>query len=62
MLTRGVVAITLGLALLGSTGRIAPAAEPPDPEQGTDGPVPPRLSFVDGQASFWRPGRPTPSQ
>jgi len=55
VLTRGVVAITRGLALLGSTGRIAAAAEPPEPGQGTAGRVPPRLSFVEGFWA-WAPG------
>ncbi len=55
MLTRGTVALILALAVLGSAAPAARAAEGPDPEQ-TIGRMPPRLSFVDGQVSFWRPG------
>ncbi len=34
----------------------AQAADTPDPQQAEVGGTPPRLSFVDGQVSFWRPG------
>ena len=55
MPTRGTVALILALAVLGSAAGAARAAEGPDPEQSV-GRIPPRLSFVDGQVSFWRPG------
>jgi hypothetical protein len=32
------------------------ASNPPDQQQTAIGQTPPRLSFVDGQVSFWRPG------
>jgi Family of unknown function (DUF6600) len=34
----------------------AQQTNPPDQQQPAVGQAPPRLSFVDGQASFWRPG------
>ena len=55
MPTRGTVALILAFAVLGSAAGAARAAEGPDPEQ-TIGRIPPRLSLVDGQVSFWRPG------
>jgi hypothetical protein len=54
-LARRLTALLLGLALLiGTTGGV-PAAEPLAAEDAI-GRTPPRLSYVDGEASFWRPG------
>jgi hypothetical protein len=55
-----VVALVLVLALaLGHPG-IAGALQAPEPadESTADDRTPPRLSYVDGQVSFWRPGAP----
>src|SRR5215470_10383483 len=49
------VALSLILALAAGT---AAWAQAPAEEAIVDGRTPPRLSFVDGQASFWRPGAP----
>ena len=49
----------LALAICMLTGLSAAAqgtAPPAPPESEVIGPTPPRLSFVDGQVSFWRPG------
>jgi hypothetical protein len=51
MRTRKVIVLMLTLGFL--TG-VALAADAPNPEAGDR--TPPRLSFVDGQVSFWRPG------
>jgi hypothetical protein len=55
------VAVAVALALaLGNAGIVraqAPAQDPAD-ESTADDRTPPRLSFVDGQVSFWRPGAP----
>ena len=58
------VAVALTLAL-GNTGMArafqapAPPPTPPAPEEpAADDRTPPRLSYVDGQVSFWRPGAP----
>ena len=46
---------TLGL-IVGSVP-ISSADEPPPVEEAKEvGRTPPRLSFVDGEVSFWRPG------
>jgi hypothetical protein len=48
------------ILLLGVLVGVAPAAaqgtDTPEPQQDAVGSTPPRLSFVDGQVSFWRPG------
>ncbi len=50
-------AVVLGLAaVLTGAASVGYAVEAQDPEQSAVGRTPPRLSFVDGQASFWRPG------
>jgi hypothetical protein len=51
------IAIALAVYLLSGWVSVVPAAEPtePPPNEG-NAPTPPRLSFVDGQVSFWRPG------
>jgi hypothetical protein len=53
------VAVAVVLAL--GNAAVAPAlqaAPPPADEGADDGRTPPRLSYVDGQVSFWRPGAP----
>jgi hypothetical protein len=47
--------ILLLIIAFGLLARVAPAAAP-DPSDGTIGRTPPRLSYVEGQVSFWRPG------
>jgi hypothetical protein len=42
--------------ILGATAEAQPAQPPADPQAGNIGRTPPRLSYVDGEASFWRPG------
>ena len=53
MRTREVIVLMLTLGFL--TG-VALAADAPNPEATASDRTPPRLSFVDGQVSFWRPG------
>ena len=53
MRIRQVIGLLLTLGLL--TG-VAVAADAPAPEATPSDRTPPRLSFVDGQVSFWRPG------
>ena len=53
MRTRELIVLMLTLGFL--TG-VALAADVPNPEATASDRTPPRLSFVDGQASFWRPG------
>jgi hypothetical protein len=56
--TRGIaVALTL-LVILAASGVAVPqvADAPASEEPGAIGRTPPRLSFIDGQVSFWRPG------
>lgn len=50
------VVLALALGLGGVVGRAA--AQTPPEESSAESRTPPRLSFVDGQASFWRPGAP----
>ena len=54
-LARRLTALLLGLALLSATVPGLPAAEAPAAEDAI-GRTPPRLGYVDGEASFWRPG------
>ena len=58
MLPRRAVATALALLVVFAIGvTVAPAADGPAGEEpGAIGRTPPRLSFVDGQVSFWRPG------
>ncbi|HKW94221.1 MAG TPA: DUF6600 domain-containing protein, partial [Methylomirabilota bacterium] len=53
MHTSATIALVLMLSAL--TG-VARAADPPVPDPSAGDRTPPRLSFVDGQVSFWRPG------
>jgi hypothetical protein len=54
------VAIIGFILALGVLVGVAPAAAQgtaaPEPQQDSVGRIPPRLSFVEGQVSFWRPG------
>ena len=54
MLRKRLLALSLA-GLMGFAGRPAPSAALTRGEQEA-GPTPPRLSFVDGEVSFWRPG------
>lgn len=58
MRERLIIALVLVLVCLASVPILAHPAEPPDEDQQEDsiGRTPPRLSFVDGHVSFWRPG------
>jgi hypothetical protein len=58
MRTRGIISLILALFALGGVVSAGQAPEAPDPQEDAVGPTPPRLSFVDGQVSFWRPGAP----
>ncbi len=53
MHTREVIALMLAVGVF--TG-VALAADAPTPDATSSDRTPPRLSFVDGQVSFWRPG------
>jgi hypothetical protein len=56
MHARGIVGLVLALGLLTAVAPTAQAADAPIPEQAAVDQTPPRLSYVDGQVSFWRPG------
>ena len=56
MYTRGIIGVIVVLGVLAGVAPAIRAAETPDPEQAAIGRTPPRLSFVDGQVSFFRPG------
>ena len=53
---RAMIGLMLTISLLTGTPTLAQKPQPPDQQEDTIGPTPPRLSFVDGQVSFWRPG------
>ncbi len=48
--------LLLSTLTLGGVATAAPAADMPAVDAESVGRTPPRLSFVDGQVSFWRPG------
>jgi hypothetical protein len=50
------IGFMLMLGVLMGTAPAARAADPPGPQETAMDPTPPRLSFTDGQVSFWRPG------
>ena len=56
MRTRKIIGLLLTLGVLTAVAPTAQAAGAPTPEQAAIDQTPPRLSFVDGQVSFWRPG------
>ncbi len=56
MSAKGFVGFVLTVSLVIAGASLSRGAEPVDPDQDAIGRTPPRLSFVDGQVSFWRPG------
>jgi hypothetical protein len=57
MRTIAVIGLILALGVLvGVAPAAAQGTETPEQQQDAVGSTPPRLSFVDGQVSFWRPG------
>jgi hypothetical protein len=58
MRVRTMIGIMLALGVLAGMALVAHGQGPetPDSEQAAVGLTPPRLGFVDGQVSFWRPG------
>jgi hypothetical protein len=52
---RGIL-FSLTFGVLIAIGAVAQAADPPELQQTAIDEMPPRLSFADGQVSFWRPG------
>ena len=52
----GIIGLIVALCMLAGVSPAAQASNPPDQQQAAIGQTPPRLSFVDGQVSFWRPG------
>lgn len=55
MKTRRIVAILAMLAAVMLGPARVPAQDPPAPEQATEA-TPARVSYINGQVSFWRPG------
>ena len=56
MYSRKIIGLILALGLLIGFAPAARGADSTEPEQDVIGQTPPRLSFADGQISFWRPG------
>ncbi len=56
MRTRAIIGLTLALGVLTVVAPTGRAANSLDPEQTAIDQTPPRLSYADGQVSFWRPG------
>jgi hypothetical protein len=56
MRTRQVISFTLAFGLLTATAAAAQATDAAESQQTAIDRTPPRLSFADGQVSFWRPG------
>jgi hypothetical protein len=57
MRSKLVIGLSIVICLLTGLPAAAQVNAPPEPLQdGEVGPTPPRLSFVDGQVSYWRPG------
>ena len=55
MRTRRGILFTLTFGVLTAIAAASEAADTPEPQSASDQ-TPPRLSFADGQVSFWRPG------
>ncbi len=53
---RNFLGLILALAMLTGVALAAQGTDTPDPQQAETDRTPPRLSFADGQTSFWRPG------
>ncbi len=56
MPTKRMIGFMLVLGVLAGVAPAGQAADTPAPAQATIDQTPPRLSFADGQVSFWRPG------
>ena len=56
MRSQGTIGLILALGVLVGAAAAAPRADAQPPEPTVADRTPPRLSFVDGQVSFWRPG------
>ena len=56
MRTTGIIGLILALGLLTGAAPAAHGANTQDPWQTAINQTPPRLSFTEGQVSFWRPG------
>jgi hypothetical protein len=56
MRTRRIIQIILAFGLLTSVASLAQAADTPGSQESAIGLTPPRLSFTNGEVSFWRPG------
>jgi hypothetical protein len=56
MRTRLILILALSFMMSAAAGLYAQDSRPPDPDEEATGVTPPRLSFVDGQVSFFRPG------
>jgi hypothetical protein len=56
MQSRAIIGLLLALGVLTAMAPAGYAADAPTQEQFASDQTPPRLSFVDGQVSFWRPG------
>ncbi len=56
MHAKGIIGLVVALGVLTGVAPATQGAEAPDVEQAAVGQTPPRLSFMEGQVSFWRPG------
>jgi hypothetical protein len=52
----GIIGLIVAFSMLPGVSPAVQGSNPPDQQQTAVGQTPPRLSFVDGQVSFWRPG------
>ena len=56
MRIKGTIELMLALGVLVGVAPAPPRADAQPPEQTVADRTPPRLSFIDGPVSFWRPG------
>jgi hypothetical protein len=56
MRARRIIGLMLTFGVVTGGASAALGADTPDPEQAVIGRTPPRLSFTEGQVSYWRPG------